>query len=185
MLHELLVIPVFTAHPTEAKRRTVLFKLKTMADILSELDAVDLMPAERIEKEERLRENIVLLWQSDEMRDRPPTVLDEVRHGLYFFETTLFDLLPEIYREMEKALAESYPGEEFEVPLFLRYGSWVGGDRDGNPYVNVAITEETLRTHKDVVLEEYKRKVEALYNHLTSGLNRVGFSSEFVRERAA
>jgi phosphoenolpyruvate carboxylase len=180
LISELLVVPVFTAHPTEAKRRTVLFKLKKMADILRELDRTDLLPLERAEQEDLLRENIVLLWQSDEMRDRPPTVMDEVRHGLYFFETTLFDLLPKIYREMEKALAESYPGEEFDVPIFLRYGSWVGGDRDGNPYVNVAVTEETLRTHKDVVLEQYKREVESLYNHLTSGVSRVGFSSEFI-----
>jgi phosphoenolpyruvate carboxylase len=178
LISELLVVPVF--HPTEAKRRTVLFKLKKMADILRELDRTDLLPLERAEQEDLLRENIVLLWQSDEMRDRPPTVMDEVRHGLYFFETTLFDLLPKIYREMEKALAESYPGEEFDVPIFLRYGSWVGGDRDGNPYVNVAVTEETLRTHKDVVLEQYKREVESLYNHLTSGVSRVGFSSEFI-----
>jgi phosphoenolpyruvate carboxylase len=180
LVRELLVIPVFTAHPTEAKRRTVLFKLKKMADILRELDRSDLLPLERAEQEELLRENIVLLWQSDEMRDRPPTVMDEVRHGLYFFETTLFALLPEIYDEMERALAECYPGEEFDVPIFLRYGSWVGGDRDGNPYVNVAITEETLRTHKDVVLEQYKREVEALYNHLTSGVSRVGFSADFI-----
>ena len=180
LVRELLIIPVFTAHPTEAKRRTVLFKLKKMAEILRDLDRTDLLPTERAEQEELLRENIVLLWQSDEMRDRPPTVMDEVRHGLYFFETTLFPLLPQIYKEMEKALAESYPDEVFEVPIFLRYGSWVGGDRDGNPYVNMSITEEALRTHKDVVLEMYKREVEALYNHLTSGISRSGFSSEFL-----
>ena len=180
LLRELLVIPVFTAHPTEAKRRTVLFKLKKMAEILRELDRADLLPLERADKEAQLRENIVLLWQSDEMRDRPPTVLDEVRHGLYFFETTLFELLPKIYREMEKALADCYPGEEFTVPIFLRYGSWVGGDRDGNPYVNVSVTEETIRTQKDVVLEQYKREVESLYNHLTSGVSRIDFSSVFI-----
>lgn len=180
LMRELLVIPVFTAHPTEAKRRTVLIKLKKMAEILRELDRSDLLPSERAEQEDLLRENIVLLWQSDEMRDRPPTVMDEVRHGLYFFETTLFPLLPKIYREMEKALAEYYPGENFEVPIFLRYGSWVGGDRDGNPFVSLEITEEALRTHKDVVLEQYKREVESLYNHLTSGVSRVGFSSEFM-----
>ncbi|MCC6454595.1 MAG: phosphoenolpyruvate carboxylase [Caldilineaceae bacterium] len=180
LLRELLIMPVFTAHPTEAKRRTMLFKLKTIANILRELDRSDLLPSERAEKEDLLRENIVLLWQSDEMRDRPPTVMDEVRNGLYFFETTLFRLLPQIYREMEKALADCYPSAEFEIPIFLRYGSWVGGDRDGNPFVNVAITEETLRAHKEVVLEEYKREVEALYNHLTSGQSRVDFSPEFI-----
>lgn len=180
LLRELLIIPVFTAHPTEAKRRTMLFKLKTIADILDELDRSDLLPSERSEKEEQLLENIVLLWQSDEMRDRPPTVMDEVRNGLYFFETTLFSLIPQIYEEMEKALVECYPDEKFDIPIFLRYGSWVGGDRDGNPNVNVAITEETLRTQKEVVLEQYKREVESLYNHLTTGVNRAGFSSEFI-----
>ena len=180
LLHDLLIVPVFTAHPTESKRRSVLFKLKTIANILRDMDIVNLIPSERAEKEEQLRENIVLLWQTDEMRDRPPTVMDEVRNGLYFFETTLFDLLPRIYREMEKALADCYPGEEFDVPVFLRYGSWVGGDRDGNPYVNVATTEETLRAHKDVVLELYERKVEELYNHLTTGLKWGGFSPEFI-----
>lgn len=180
LVQELLIVPVFTAHPTEAKRRTVLFKLKKMTEILRELDRTDLLPDERVAQEELLRENIVLLWQSDEMRDRPPTVMDEVRHVLYFFETTLFPLLPKIYAEMEKALDECYPEETFEVPVFLRYGSWVGGDRDGNPYVNREITEEALRTHKDVVLEMYKREVEELYNHLTSGVSRIGFSSEFL-----
>ena len=180
LLQELLIMPVFTAHPTEAKRRAILFKLKTIADILREMDTVDLTPGEREEKEQQLRENIVLLWQSDEMRDRPPTVMDEVRNTLYFFETTLFNLVPEIYREMEKALAETYPGEEFTLPVFLRYGSWVGGDRDGNPNVVVNITEEALRAQKDVVLELYEREVEALYNHLSSGLNRVSFSPAFM-----
>ncbi len=180
LLRELLIWPVFTAHPTEAKRRAVLLKLKTIASILREMDLVDLIPSERADKEQQLRENIVLLWQTDEMRDRPPTVMDEVRNGIYFFETTLFDLLPEIYREMERALADNYPGEQFDVPIFLRYGSWVGGDRDGNPYVTVSITEETLRSQKAAVLELYEREVEALYNHLSSSTTRVGFSEEFL-----
>ncbi len=85
---------------------------------------------------------------------------------------------------MEKALAEAYPGVTFDIPAFLRYGSWVGGDRDGNPFVNVAVTEEALRAQKDVVLELYEREVESLYNHLTSGLSRAGFSSEFLESLA-
>jgi phosphoenolpyruvate carboxylase len=180
----LLIMPVFTAHPTESKRRTVLYKLKTIANILREMDTVDLLHSEREEKEQQLRENIVLLWQSDEMRDRPPTVMDEVRNGLYFFEETLFDLVPRIYREMERALDGAYPGEPFELPPFLRYGSWVGGDRDGNPFVKVETTEETLRAQKDAVLELYDREVEALYDHLSSGRNRVGFSQAFLESLA-
>jgi phosphoenolpyruvate carboxylase len=180
LLADLLIMPVFTAHPTEAKRRTMLFKLKTISNILRELDTVDLLQIEREEKEQQLRENIVLLWQSDEMRDRPPTVMDEVRNALYFFETTLFHLVPRIYREMERALRDTFPGEHFEAPVFLRYGSWVGGDRDGNPFVTGAVTEEALRAQKDAILELYDREVEALYDHLSSGINRVGFSTDFT-----
>lgn len=180
LLQDLLILPVFTAHPTEAKRRAVLLKLKEIAAILREIDTVDLIPSERAQKEQQLRENIVLLWQTDEMRDRPPTVMDEVRNGIYFFETTLFHLLPEIYREMERALADTFPGETFEVPAFLRYGSWVGGDRDGNPFVTVTTTEETLRSQKDAILELYEREVEALYNHLSSSTTRVSFSRDFL-----
>ena len=88
------------------------------------------------------------LWQTDETRERRPTVLDEVRHGLYFFETTLFDLVPRIYQELEAALARYFPGETFDLPVFLRYGSWMGGDRDGNPYVTLEVTEATLREQK-------------------------------------
>jgi phosphoenolpyruvate carboxylase len=179
-LRDLRIMPVFTAHPTESKRRTVLHKLKTIANILREMDSVDMLQVEREEREQELREHIVLLWQSDEMRDRPPTVMDEVRNVLYFYEATLFDLVPKIYREMEKALAESYPGATFDIPVFLRFGSWVGGDRDGNPNVTVAITEEALRAQKDQVLELYDREVEALYNHLTSATTRVSFSPEFT-----
>ena len=179
LLQDLMIMPVFTAHPTEAKRRTMLFKLKTIAAILNDLDMVDLLPAEREEKIQQLRENIVLLWQSDEMRDRPPTVMDEVRNGLYFFENTLYDLVPRIYAELERALVEAYPGEEFILPPFLRYGSWVGGDRDGNPFVDLAVTEETLRAHKDLILELYAQTVESLYDHLSSATTRTGFSEAF------
>ncbi len=122
---------------------------------------------------------MVLLWQSDEMRDRPPTVMDEVRNGLYFFENTLFELVPRIYGELERALAEEYPGEAFTLPAFLRYGSWVGGDRDGNPFVNLQVTEEALRAQKDLILELYGRSVEALYDHLSSAETHAGFSEAF------
>ena len=179
LLREFTIMPVFTAHPTEAKRRTMLFKLKTIAAILNDLDLVDLLPVEREEKIRQLRENLVLLWQSDEMRDRPPTVMDEVRNGLYYFENTLFDLVPRFYRELERALAEEYPGEEFELQPFLRYGSWVGGDRDGNPFVTLQVTEEALRAQKDLILELYARTVETLYDHLSSAETRVGFSDAF------
>ncbi len=179
LLHDLLIMPVFTAHPTEAKRRTVMLKLRAMTEYIAALDSGTLLPDEEREVVERIQETIVTLWQTDETRDRRPTVLDEVRQGLYYFENTLFDLVPGIYRELETALREVYPGETFEIPVFLRYGSWMGGDRDGNPFVTLGMTEATLREQKSTALTLYTRAVENLYGHLSMARTRMTFSQEF------
>ena len=121
-----------------------------------------------------------MLWQSDETRDRPPTVLDEVRTGLYFFEATLYNLLPELYDELARALAVAYPGEVFEIPAFLRYGSWIGGDRDGNPFVTLEVTEEALRTMKESILRLYNVTVDELYHHLIPAITRASVSPELM-----
>ena len=111
-----------------------------------------------------MQDYIVLLWQSAETRDRPPTVMDEVRNtGLYFFENTLFEQVPRIYEQLERDLATVFPGHDFDVPAFLRYGSWIGGDRDGNPYVTNDITTEALQAQKKLVLELYQREVKSFY----------------------
>lgn len=180
LLDELFIMPVFTAHPTESKRRTILLKLKAIATDLHSLNYHSLLPAEEDAIVQRIRENIVLLWQSDETRDRRPTVMDEVREGLYYYEATLFDLVPKIYQELERALAEYYPGETFQLPVFLRYGSWIGGDRDGNPFVTLEVTEEALREQKETVLKQYNIEVDALYHHLSPALTRVGFDQALL-----
>jgi len=180
ILSELFIRPVITAHPTETKRQAILTKLKTIATALRDLHRGDLLPLEADESMDRLREDIVLLWQSDETRDRPPTVLDEVRTGLYFFEATLYNLLPEIYDELGRALAAAYPGEAFELPAFLRYGSWIGGDRDGNPFVTLEVTEEALRTMKEAILRLYNVAVDELYHHLIPATTRVAVSPELM-----
>lgn len=179
LLQKLFIAPVFTAHPTETKRRTVRAKLKTIESILFDLDMLDLLPQEVEALFVQLRETLMLLWQSDETRSRPPTVMDEVRNVLYFFENTLYELVPRVYRELERSLGEEFPGEVFDVPSFLRYGSWVGGDRDGNPFVDIAVTEEALRAQKDLVLRLHAQSVEGLYYQLSSATTRVDFSSEF------
>lgn len=180
LLHDLLIMPVFTAHPTEAKRRTILLKLKAIAADLYDLNYRALLPAEEDAIVQRIRENIVLLWQSDETRDRRPMVMDEVREGLYYYETTLFQLVPQIYQELARALAAYYPGESFDLPVFLRYGSWIGGDRDGNPFVTLEVTEEALREQKETILKQYNIEIDALYNHLSSAMTRVGFDQALL-----
>ncbi len=177
LLQGLFIMPVFTAHPTESKRRTILLKIKEISDALYDMGYRSLLPTEEDALVQRIRENIVLLWQSDETRDRRPTVMDEVREGLYYYEATLFRLTPLIYRELERALEEYYPGEHFELPTALRFGSWIGGDRDGNPFVTLATTEEAIREQKETILKLYNIEVDRLYNNLSTAQTRVAVSA--------
>ncbi|MCB0045155.1 MAG: phosphoenolpyruvate carboxylase [Caldilineaceae bacterium] len=180
ILSRLFIEPVITAHPTETKRRTTLLQLKRIAQLLEVLVQRRVTPAEQERILRDLRENMVLLWQSDETREHRPSVLDEVRNALYFVEQTLFQLVPQIYEELTSALAQVYPGEAFTIPNFLRYGSWVGGDRDGNPFVTLDVTEETLRTHKEFILRLYNIEVDKLYNLLSPSTRRVQVSDELL-----
>ena len=181
ILNQMVITPVFTAHPTESKRRTIRQVLNKVSALLQQVHSADLFEHERAEIEEILHDHIVLLWQCDETRDRRPTVMDEVRNsGLYFFENTLFDLIPRIYEELENALRKHYPDTTFDVPSLLTYGSWIGGDRDGNPYVTTSVTEETLREHKTTVLEFYCREVGSMYAMLSPSITRASFSQSFL-----
>ncbi|MFZ4847991.1 MAG: phosphoenolpyruvate carboxylase [Caldilinea sp.] len=185
ILDELYIVPVLTAHPTETKRQTILTKLRTLSEILETLTLPGLLPSEANELREQLREDIALLWQGDERRDRPPTVMDEVRTGLYFYEVTIFKLIPKIYEELERGLAEVFPTVKFRIPPFLRYGSWIGGDRDGNPFVTLAMTEEALRAMKETALKQYNIAIDELYHHLIPATTRVTVSDELRESIAA
>ena len=176
LLDRLLIMPVFTAHPTEAKRRTILTKLARIADVLRQLDLDSPTPEEERAAQEVLREELVSLWQTEETRAYKPGVMDEVRNGLYYFETTLHDLAPAIVATLERAVAAHYPGLRVP-PAFLRFGSWIGGDRDGNPFVTAAVTEEALRAHQDLALRLLRRGIERLHGHL-SATERRGVSAE-------
>jgi len=176
LLDRLLIMPVFTAHPTEAKRRTILTKLARIASVLRRLDLEAPTPEEERAAHEVLREELVSLWQTEETRAYKPGVMDEVRNGLYYFETTLHDLAPEVAFALERAVAACYPGLRVP-PAFLRFGSWIGGDRDGNPLVTAAVTEETLRAHQDLALRLLRRGIERLHGHL-SATERRGVSAE-------
>ena len=132
-LRGLLVEPVFTAHPTEARRRTVLDKLRRLARFTEILDDPRLTPSQRTDVQDRIREEITALWLSEEVHRRAPAVFDEVNNGLYYFEHSLWEVVPRIYARPRAGAGASYPGQAFEVPALLRFGSWMGGDRDGNP----------------------------------------------------
>lgn len=180
LINSLSVTPVFTAHPTEANRRTILYKHKVIADILSELEVIDLVPGEDTDRIRLLIENIHSLWQSDENRELKPTVEDEVRHGLYYLSTTVFELIPVVYREMDEQIKKYYPNFDSSLPAFFRYGSWIGGDRDGHPHVTSKVTENTLSAHKSRILELYIREIDILFAHLSMSVNHASFSDEFL-----
>jgi phosphoenolpyruvate carboxylase len=184
LLERLHVELVFTAHPTQAKRRTVLSKLRRIARVLSELDLRDLTPGEREALMTQVTAEITLLWVTDRNRSDKPRVTDEVRTGLYYFDITLWQVLPQIYAEMARALAEHYPN--LELPSrFLTFGSWIGGDRDGNPHVTADVTAETLRLHRGLAIEQHRREVRRLDRALSVSENLVGISPELLESLAA
>jgi phosphoenolpyruvate carboxylase len=186
ILKKMAITPVFTAHPTESKRRTIRQILNKVSSLLQKAHSADLFEFERKAVEEVLHDHIVLLWQCDETRDRRPTVMDEVRNsGLYFFENTLFDLIPKIYEELENALLTHYPETDFDIPSLLTYGSWIGGDRDGNPYVTTEVTRDTLSEHKTVVLDHYCKVVGSMYSLLSPSRTRAKFSQPFLESLEA
>ncbi len=167
LLDALDVEPVFTAHPTEARRRTVLHKLRALARLAESLDDPRLTPVETAGLHQRVCEVVTALWRTEERRGRPPTVLDEVRNSLFYFQESLWTAVPRLYRDLEQALARAYPQSSFRVPVFLRFGSWVGGDRDGHPHVTAGITEHTVRLHRDVALSLLEEDVRALQQDLS------------------
>ncbi len=184
LLEQLHIELVFTAHPTQAKRRTVLSKLRRIARALSELDVRDLTPGEHAALMTDLTAEITLLWVTDRSRSDKPRVTDEVRTGLYYFDITLWDVIPQIYAEMQRALAEHYPGMALP-PRFLTFASWIGGDRDGNPFVTSDVTAETLRLHRGMAVEQHRREVRRLDRALSVSQKLVAISPELLQALAA
>ena len=173
----LLVEPVFTAHPTEARRRTVLDKLRRLAGLAEGLEDPRLPPSRRAEVQDRIREEITALWLTEEVHHRAPAVFDEVNNGLYYFEHSLWEVVPAVYADLERALARFYPGQAFDVPALLRFGSWMGGDRDGNPHVTAAVTEHTLLLHRETALGLYQDDLERLQRHLSVAADEASLPS--------
>ena len=188
MLEGISLELVMTAHPTEATRRDVLDIHKRIADEVMELDNPTLTYREREKLREKLLNEVLTLWQTDELRDRKPTVLDEVRNGMYYFHETLFEVLPNVYEELERCLEKYYPEEKWHVPTYLRFGSWIGGDRDGNPSVTADVTWQTLNMQRNLVIHKYENSVRELSRQLsfsTTIVNVTGELLESIREDAA
>lgn len=176
---------VMTAHPTEAMRRAILDIHKRIAEDMMLLDNPTLTYREREQLRDKLLNEVITLWQTDELRDRKPTVLDEVRNGLYYFNETLFDVLPEVYQELERCLDKYYPTQSWHVPTYLRFGSWIGGDRDGNPSVTAEVTWQTLQMHRKLAIRKYEERLKELFRSLSFSTSIVQVSDELLQSIAA
>ena len=166
-LSGLRVRPVITAHPTEAKRVTVLERHRRIYLRLLDLESPRWTDRERQDLIRAMGDEIELLWLTGELKLAKPTVAQEVAWGLYFFNENLFDVVPQMFAKVESALAKQFPEEPFEVPLFFQFGSWIGGDRDGNPYVTSEVTRRTLWETRLASLRRYRARLLDLVRNLS------------------
>ncbi|MDG5472147.1 phosphoenolpyruvate carboxylase [Jeotgalibacillus sp. ET6] len=181
IVNDLSIELIITAHPTEATKRTVLEVQKRISLLLRALDNPYLTKKERRKYDDSLFNEVTALWQTDELRHRKPTVIDEVKNGLYYFDETLFAVLPAIHQELEDKLEDYYPDLEWTVPNFLHFGSWIGGDRDGNPHVTPEITWETLELQRKLTLKKYEQALVDLMKRFSQSITRVEVSEELFR----
>jgi phosphoenolpyruvate carboxylase len=186
-LRRVLIVPVFTAHPTEAARRTVMFKRRRIGEFLEALDRIPLPEQDMARLEELVLAEITGLWQTDEVRSRRPTVYDEVKMGLDYYDVSIFETLPELYREISAALHAAYDLEiePLELPLVLRFGSWIGGDRDGNPFVTPDVTRAALQLARGHLLLYYQRQLDLIIDLLTSSAQQRPVSEALLKRLRA
>jgi phosphoenolpyruvate carboxylase len=180
LLAEVQITPVFTAHPTEVARRSVMFKRRRISDLLERLDRIP-VPGPTLDALERdLTAEITALWQTDDVRAQRPTVRDEIRMALDYYESSLFDTLPVLYAEVRDALAAelSTAVELPDLPLLVSFGSWIGGDRDGNPFVTPATTVEALNMARELLVAHYLRRLQNVFDQLASSTQQAPISPE-------
>ncbi len=166
-LSSIRVRPVITAHPTEAKRVTVLERHRRIYLRLLDLESPRWTDRERQELIHAIGDEIELLWLTGELKLAKPTVAQEVAWGLYFFNENLFEVVPQLFAKVESAFAKHFPDEPLEVPLFFQFGSWIGGDRDGNPYVTSEVTRRTLWETRLASLRRYRVRLLDLVRNLS------------------
>ncbi|GFO56017.1 phosphoenolpyruvate carboxylase [Geomonas sp. Red276] len=179
-LAEVEVTPVFTAHPTEVARRVVLFKRRRIAGVLETLDRLPLTDTVASHGQDAILTEITTLWQTDEVRRKQPTVLDEIRMGVNHYPESLILPLAHCYQDMADAFNDVYGMElaACDLPTVVRFGSWTGGDRDGNPFVTTDTTRLALAMAREVILSHYLVAIDELRELLTTSSCRVDFSPE-------
>jgi len=183
-LKRILIVPVFTAHPTEVARRSVMFKRRRIGEFLATLDRIPVPEQDLARLEQLVLAEITSLWQTDEVRSRRPTVYDEIKMGLDYYDVSIFETLPSLYREISEALKASYDLEieAHALPQVLMFGSWIGGDRDGNPFVTPQVTRDAVQLARGHLLLYYQRQLQEIVDLLTTSAQQMPVSDE-LRER--
>jgi phosphoenolpyruvate carboxylase len=175
LLNQLSIDIVFTAHPTEASRRSLITKSRHIAQLLETHDKIDLLTArERRHWQEDLAEIIDLLWRTDAVRRVRPEPIDEIKMGAYYLDEILYDALADLYQELEDLLHESYP--DVTVPSFLHLGSWIGGDQDGNPFVSAETLLTALRLQRSYITQHYRKATRALAREFSQSIDHTHIS---------
>ncbi len=183
-LAKICVIPVFTAHPTEVARRSVLFKRRRLGETLESLNRIPLQDEELAAREEDILAEITALWQTDEVRSHRPTVQNEIKLGLDYYDIAIFETLPQLFEEIAGALRDEY-GIEVEpndLPQVIRFGSWIGGDRDGNPFVTPEVTWQAITMARRKLIEHYCARIQLILDLLTPSAQRVDLAPALQRK---
>jgi len=178
VLSDVLIQPTFTAHPTEARRKTVKAKLRSVAQDLERLDESRLTDREERRVKRDVRAEVTSLWQTPQVRRRRPEVTDEALNVQWYLENVLFEVISEVYDELEGQLDETFD-EDIEVPKLYEFRSWAGSDRDGNPFVTPEITEETLERQRKTILPMYRDKLKRLSGWLSQHRSQIEVDETF------
>ncbi|WP_226042677.1 phosphoenolpyruvate carboxylase [Natrinema sp. DC36] len=178
ILNDMLIEPTFTAHPTEARRKTVKSKLREIATCLETLDEQLLTDKEERQVWRDIDAEVTSLWQTPQVRNRQPAPEDEARNVQWYLENTLFDVVGEVYDEFAETINEEIPGT-LDIPKLFEFRSWAGSDRDGNPYVTPEVTANTLERQREVILERYRDQLKRLSGILSQDGSRIDAGSAF------
>ncbi len=179
ILNSMKVVPVFTAHPTEATRQTVLRKMLNISELLLRRETASLTPNELAELRRELHAEITMLWQTNEIRMNRVTVQDEIRRGLFFFGEIMYDAIPVFYERVNRTLARVFDSK-VTSPVILRFGSWIGGDRDGHPFVTAGVTKSALKMQQREILSLYLRDLARRYETMSTAPRLVEASKELM-----
>lgn len=179
-MQSMRIVPVFTAHPTEVARRTVLGMRRRIAQEIASLDVVPLTATQAGERASTIAAEITAMWQTDEVRRRRPTVGDEIRMGLTYYRFSLLAAVPHVIQETAEAFYDVYGSRvaPHALTTVLRFGSWIGGDRDGNPNVTSASTREAVELARALILRFYESQIDQLYGRLSASEHQVDVSHE-------